>query len=268
MVTQLADLLRWVAAVFAGVAPRRLWSALDRHLPMRDAAAVSGLATMLGGFMTFATTLADANNTWMLTRLAGPPTAGADAVGLVPYGISVLTLFIYLLSTPRGLLSSYLVVTGLLRAIAASVDDPFGDPLLSGADWATVTLFQKNRDERRQIARTRLEGEDAPDVLHTGDWAGLPDADYVVLAARRKEEWHAGAIILTSRDWYTLGVPFDIPTPGGLRTAYPLKKMATVEVVRRGIHYELPRLRTGRSPRPEVCSHKKKAPRSLDPGAS
>ena len=113
MVTQLADLLRWVAAVFAGVAPRRLWSALDRHLPMRDAAAVSGLATMLGGFfygfggfMTFATTLADANNNWMLARLNGPIAPGNEAVGLVPYGVSVLTLFIYLLSTPRGLLSS------------------------------------------------------------------------------------------------------------------------------------------------------------------
>ena len=39
-----------------------------------------------------------------------------------------------------------------------------------------------------------------------------------------------------------LGVPFDIQTPAGLRTAYPLKKMDTVEVVRRGIQYELPRL--------------------------
>jgi hypothetical protein len=38
------------------------------------------------------------------------------------------------------------------------------------------------------------------------------------------------------------GVPFDIETPSGLRTAYPLKKMETVEVVRRGIQYELPRL--------------------------
>ena len=93
MVTLLADMLRWAAAVFAGVAPRRLWPALDRHLPMRAAAAVSGLATMLGGFfygfggfMTFATTLADANNNWMLARLNGPIAPGDEAVGLVPYG--------------------------------------------------------------------------------------------------------------------------------------------------------------------------------------
>jgi hypothetical protein len=31
-------------------------------------------------------------------------------------------------------------------------------------------------------------------------WAGL-DVDYVVLASRRKREWEAGAIILTSSDW-------------------------------------------------------------------
>ncbi len=259
LIRQFVDIAAWLAAVVAGLAPRRLWPSLDRDLPMRRAAAASGLATMIGGFfygfggfMTFATTLADANNNWMLARLAGPPAAGDQAVGFVPYGMSLLTLFIYLFFTPRGLFSSYLVVTGLLRAIAAFVDDPFGDPLLSGVDRAVVMLFRKNRDERRQIARTRLEGAERPDVLQTGEWAGMPDADYIVLAARRKPEWDAGAIILTSSDWYKLGVPFDIQTPFGLRTAYPLKKMETVEVVRRGIHYELPRLRQARTPKSEI----------------
>jgi hypothetical protein len=43
--------------------------------------------------------------------------------------------------------------------------------------------------------------------------------------------------------------PFDMQTPAGLRTAYPLKKMDTVEVVRRGIQYDLPRLRGTSKPR-------------------
>src|SRR4029077_13326975 len=110
MVTQLGDLLRWLLAVIAGVVPRRYWPDLDRHLPVRRAAWLSAVATMLagffygfGGFMTFATTLADANNTWLLQRLSGPPRPGDEAAGLVPYGVSVLTLFIYLLFTPRGL---------------------------------------------------------------------------------------------------------------------------------------------------------------------
>src|SRR5476649_1037083 len=249
-------MLLWLVAVVAGILPRRLWPALERDLPMRSAAGVSGAVTLAAGvavgtrgFFTFATTLADANNNWMLAHLAGTPASYDAAVGLVPYGISVLTFFIFVLFTPTGLFASYLTASGMLRAIGAWFDDPFGDIILTGVDWAVTTMFDTNRRERQQIARRRLEGEDAPDVLRTGEWAGLPDADYVVLAARKKAEWLAGAIILTSSDWYKLGVSFDIQTPAGMRTAYPLKKMETVEVVRRGIQYELPRLPgTQRSP--------------------
>ena len=229
--------------------PRRFWPTFERHLPLRAAAAVSGLVTLLtgffagfGGFITFATRLAGANNDWMLARLAGPPAAGNEVVGLVPYGVSVLTLFLFLFFTPLGLLSLYLTVSGALRAIAAWFDDPSGDFVLTGLDWGATTLFEKNRRERRQIARERLEGAETPDVLQTGAWAKRPDVDYVVLASRRKAAWDPGAIILTSSDWYKLGLAFDIQTPAGMRTAYPLTKMETVEVVRRGIQYELPRL--------------------------
>ena len=78
-------------------------------------------------------------------------------------------------------------------------------------------------------------------MLQTGAWASI-QADYVVLSARRKAEWNPGAIVMTSGDWYKLGDAFDVETPAGLRIAYPLTRMETVEVVRRGIHYELPRL--------------------------
>jgi hypothetical protein len=240
----------WLAAIVFGLLPTRYWPWLERHLPLRRAAAASGVATLLagffygfGGFMTFATALASANNDWMLRKLARPPSANDAAAGLVPYGVSVVTLFIYLFVTPRGLFSTYVVASGALRAISAYLDDPHGDPILTGIDGAVTTLYRKNREERRTIARERREGAATPDVLQTGAWAGLPDIDYVVLASRRKPEWDPGAIILTSTDWYRLGVAFDIQTSAGLRTAYPLKKMDTVEVVRRGIEYELPRLR-------------------------
>jgi len=87
-------------------------------------------------------------------------------------------------------------------------------------------------------------------VLRTGEWADLHGVDYVVLSARRKPEWDAGAVGMTDTDWYRLGVPFDMPTPAGLRTAYPLTKMDAVEVVRRGIRYELPPLRAGNKKAP------------------
>ncbi len=243
-------LILWLVAVVAGLAPRRFWTTLEIHLPLRSAAVVSGLVTLLtgvflgvGGFLAFGGQLAGANNDWMLRQFTVAPARDNAVIGLVPYGMSVVTLFIFLFFTPTGLLALYLMTSGTLRAISAWLDDPMGDPALTSIHWAVTTLFEKNRRERRQIARERLEGANAPDVLRTGEWAGLPGVDYVVLAARKKAEWDAGAIILTSSDWYRLGVPFDLQTPDGLRTAYPLKKMDTVEVVRRGIQYELPRRR-------------------------
>jgi len=197
-----------------------------------------GFFAGFAGFMRFLGWTADANNAWMLKQLA----AGTnDAAAMVPYAFSALSLFYYLLFTPLGLFCTYLVVSGALRAMSGFVDDPRGDFVLSSAHWAATTILSRNRDERARIARERLEGAERPDVLQTGAWAGI-EADYVVLAARRKTEWSPGAIVMTSGDWYKLGTAFDIETPAGLRTAYPLMKMDVVEVVRRGIQYELPRL--------------------------
>jgi len=64
----------------------------------------------------------------------------------------------------------------------------------------------------------------------------------VVIASRRKPEWTKGAIVMTSSDWYRLGEPVDREVNGALRTMYPLTKLEAVEVVRRGIEYELPSL--------------------------
>ncbi len=47
---------------------------------------------------------------------------------------------------------------------------------------------------------------------------------------------------MTSEQWYRLGEPYDLETPAGLRTAYPLTKFDSLEAVRRGIEYELPTL--------------------------
>ena len=248
----------WLAALLVGAAPRPLWRRIDPRLPLHQTAFASGLLTLaigfvvgVPGFFAYAGGLASANNDWMLARLAAPSQAGDSAVGMVPYGISILTFFLYLFFTPRGLFSLYLVASGSLRAIAAFIDpeDALGDPALTGIYRVTAGLASTNKAERTRLTRARLEGEARPDVLQTGEWAGV-DADYVVLASRKKAEWNAGAIIMTSTDWYKLGVPFDIETPAGLRTAYPLTKMEAVEVLRRGIRYELPRL-AGRKLRAE-----------------
>lgn len=116
----------WAATIVAGLAPRRFWPSLETHLPLRSAAAVSGVVTLaagfalgVGGFLAFGTQLAAANNDWMLKRLAAAPAAGDAAVGLVPFGMSVMTLFIFIFFTLTGLISLYLVTSGTLRAISA-----------------------------------------------------------------------------------------------------------------------------------------------------
>jgi hypothetical protein len=245
---------RWIAALVVGAAPRRVWPILERHLPIARTAALAGALTMLtgffagvGGFFSFATGMAGANNSWMLRTLSS---GGPDSAALVPYGMSVVTLFIFVFVTPIGWLSSYLTVSGFLRAVSAWLDDPRGDPLLSLIDGAAVRFVARRRQRSARQARERREGSAAPDVLVPGHALGL-SADYVVLASRRKAEWTAGATIMTSEQWYRLGEPYDLETPVGLRTAYPLTKFVTVEAVRRGIEYELPALsgRGGRGPR-------------------
>lgn len=243
----LADKALWLVALVVAAAPRRVWPSLEPHVPLHSAAPAAGILTFgagfavgIPGFFEFASRQAAANNAWMLRQLAS---AGADTSSpMVPLGMSLLTLFVFLFFTPTGLAALYLVTSGALRGISAWFDDPHGDPLLSGLHWAATTLLRRNRDERQRLARERREGPAAPDVLRTGAWAGLTGVDYLVLASRRKPEWNAGAIILTSGDWYRLGAPFDLETPSGLRTAYPITRMDAVEVVRRGIRYELPPL--------------------------
>jgi hypothetical protein len=234
--------------VAIGWLPKRLWRWVDPPVPMAAAAFPAALVTLaagftlgLNGFLAFAGRMASSQNSWMVSTLDRPNLqVNPYGVALVPYGTSIFTLFGFLFLTPLGLFSLYLMASSAVRAISAWFDDPRGDFLLSAITGAGMSAATTTRRRRRQAARENLEGPEAPDVLRPGSWCGL-EVDYVVLAARRKAEWTEGAIILTSADWYRLGLPFDMDTPAGLRTAYPLKKLETVEVVRRGIEYELPR---------------------------
>ena len=84
-------------------------------------------------------------------------------------------------------------------------------------------------------------------MLVTGTSAGVADADFVVIASRRKPDWDKGAIVVTDDKWFTLGTPFEQQMPGGWRTMYPLKELHHHEVLRRAVRYTLPPLRGGRS---------------------
>ena len=49
----------------------------------------------------------------------------------------------------------------------------------------------------------------------------------------------AGTWVITNDGWFTLGEPFDRPTPNGLRTVYPLTlQTTTLAVHRKGVSYQ------------------------------
>jgi len=282
----MAALVRGVAAVPAGLLPRRRWQSFD-SLPIERLLIVSALATLAGGlaigargFLAYAQRVADglATATFdIATRQAARPPGGTEITTLAPMTFSAFSLAAFLIATPTGWLATYLVVSGVVRAVGALLDDPIGDPLLTGLDSLMTGSRRRARETSSRRARERLEGPETPDLLFTGEWAGAPEADYVVVAARRKPDWTPGTFVITGDKWYTIGHPFDLDLPQGLRTAYPLTEQKVCEVLRRGVAYELPTLRKGmnriqnpefRIQKPEARSRKPPAGNYQTPGRS
>ena len=217
-----------IALPFA-LLPRRRWD--DVNLPVQNVVLASSLLTCLGG-AAFGITGFFAHMAFILAQRewTAPP--------------MMIYVFIgYLIGTWRGVLSLYFTFTGMLRAIGWLVDEPFGDPILTGLD----NLISRGRVSQRQrsarVAREKLEGKDEPDRRYPGEWAGLPDVDFVIVAARRKPGWTKGTWVITDAGWFVLGEPFDRPTPNGLRCIYPLTVQNTLEAVRKSVQYQLPPLR-------------------------
>jgi hypothetical protein len=185
---------------------------------------------------------ADTANTWIFRTIGEHPNVDPESIAIGAVAISSTATFAFLFLTPAGWLTMYLIASGAIRAVSAGVtDDPRGDFVITGIDWILHTTRERASSLRRRAEREKREGVETPDVLATGEWAGL-NADYVVIASRQKPEWTAGAIVMTGTDWYRLGDPLETELPEGLRMLYPLTKLDAAEVLRRGIVYELPRL--------------------------
>jgi hypothetical protein len=223
------SLLDAVGAILASVIPRRHWSRID--LGIADWATFSGVLTLLSGCALG------------ITGYYAYMTRTLESAYFVPSPYMMVSYLGYVFFTPRGLFSLYLVGSGLARAVSAWMDEPFGDPILTGID--TVVHRMRGTRATRAAGRERLrsEGADEPDRRYPGGWADLPNVDFVIVSARRKAGWTAGTFVVTGDGWFTLGEPFDRPTPNGLRTIYPLTTLQTLEVLRKGVPYELPPLR-------------------------
>ena len=194
-------------AILLANLPVRYWSAFDERFPVHRMAWLSGAVTMLAGIgIGMSAFLPYAGDVASQTNQAYINAHGD--LGLLPgAGMTVLPMF--LLTTPLGLLSLYLTGSGFLRAVGAFLaDDPRGDFILTGLDGLV----------RGRIARTR--------------------------AARAKSGWESGAYLVASDGAaHRIGEAFDLDTPAGLRTAYPVTPLTTLEPIRHAIAYKLPRKR-------------------------
>lgn len=241
-----------LGALAVSLLPRRHWRAFD-WLPLHVMAPVAGLLTSVAGaalgirgFFDYLERMRGSAAGSIVEVARQQVTGGLPetaAVSAVPAALWMVAPVAFAFFTPLGLFSIYLVVSGLARAAAGWIDEPFGDPILTGVD----TLFHRLRGTAvtRATERERLavEGADESDRRYAGDWADLPGVDFVIVAARRKTDWTAGTFVVTEDGWFTLGQPFDRPTPNGIRTIYPLTTLQTLEVLRKGVSYELPPLR-------------------------
>lgn len=221
--------MRSFLALVAGFIPRHYWSRLD--LGIADWAVLSGVATLFAGCASG------------ITGYFAYMTRTLDSAYFVPSPYLMVSYFGYVLFTPRGLFSLYLVFSGLARAVSAWIDEPFGDPILTGVDNLIRRLRGSATTRAAERERLAAEGADEPDRRYPGDWADLPGVDFVIVAARRKAGWTAGTMVVTGDGWFTLAEPFDRPTPNGLRIVYPLTALQTLDVLRKGVAYELPPLR-------------------------
>lgn len=217
-------MLAALAAIPAALLPSRWWSRYPT-LQIERFALASALITVLLGF-----TVAIVGYFQFLQS--------GGARGALMYAP-----FVFGLTTPLGLLATYLIFSGIFRTATAFVGDWYGDPLLTAIVTTATSTRARSREEAARADRLRREGIEVPDRLYSGQWAGLPQAEYVVVASRRKEGWDAGVVVLTPDKAYRLGVPFDKSTPGGLRTIYPLTPLELGELIRRSVNYELPPLR-------------------------
>lgn len=232
--------------------PKRYWQSFD--LPVPNMAPLSGFLALFAGFVIgipgyFRHLERMRGQSLSILQISELQVAGklpeTAAISAAPAAIYALAPLSFALTTPVGLLATYLVITSIVRIAASYIDEAHGDPVLTGIDALARRWFGTHRARSERAAREALEGAVEPDRRFDGNWAGLTEVDFVIVTARRKPDWTKGTWVLTPEDgWFVLGEPFDRPTPNGLRTIYPLTLQKTLEPLRKSVEYTFPPLRS------------------------
>jgi hypothetical protein len=233
-----------VAAIPATLLPHRLWDRLPAWLPLESVAFISGILTLFAGaavgipgFLEHAagnTSLANAT----LLEAANRNIAGYSR-GMAQ-GFAGLSIFTFLLLTPKGWVTMYLAGSGAIRAAGGWFDDPLGDPILTGLDHILFRRHEGRQARDEKNTRAALEGPETPDRVVSSATAGIPGCDLVIVTARRKPGWERGVVVYTAQACYRIGDPVERTIAGNLRTLYPLTEHQDFEAIRKSVTYDLP----------------------------
>ena len=241
MIAFASNILRAVAGTAAAMVPRRWWPLLDDYVPASDAAFAASLLTLLAGaavgipaFLAHAGASASLNNdAYVATAMHIP---GDEAA--LPSGLSVLSLFTFVLFTPAGWASSYLVFSGFVRTVGSRFDDPHGDFLLTAADATVRATLRRTGLAHQDRKRRRLEGPAVPDRTVRGVQVGMPSVELVIVASQIKDGWVRGGVVLSDEGAFRIVGVEDKLIGGRLRHLYALARHTDLEVFRQTVQYE------------------------------
>lgn len=229
-----------LTGIFRCLLPARYWQEI------RSGALISILLTFaaggyvgLRGLLAYAGRASEEAARVMLQ--GGVPGSGDQNTQMIAAMQSpVVAALAFFLFTPTGWLADYLVLSAIFRGIALAVDNPWGDPILEGVDRVVRDKSVEVKARQEAEAREKAEGPEVPDqVLECRKFAGK-EADYVVVASRRKEGWTLATTVVVDAVRLRLGEPRDMTIEGRLRTCYPLKVIRDIQVDRRIVHYSWP----------------------------
>lgn len=239
------DLPGLIAGLLAAFLPHRRWRALPVWILTERAAFASGLITFFAGaaigvpgFLEHAGASVSFLNETIVRE--AQRTAAVDYNRGMVQGFAGLSIFTFLLLTPTGLLTLYLLISGGIRMAGAWFEDPVGDPLLTAIDYGLAGGHERHRRERARRNRETLEGPEVADRVVTPASAGLPECDLVIVSSRQKPGWERGVTVFTADAAYRIGEPVEKTIAGRLRTLYPLTAHRDLEAVRKSVHYDLP----------------------------
>jgi hypothetical protein len=245
------DALSFLGAMAGTILPYRYWERLPDSFPLRSGAFASALVTFffgasigIPGFLEHVGYVASETNAATIRLAEQQIAAGMHpddprAAKVLP-GVHILSFFTFLLLTPKGWATMYLMGSGSLRLASVWFDDPIGDPLLTLVDGKVLKRVDRRHAERARVTREQLEGPETPDRVVSSEKAGIPGCDLVIVAARAKPGWSRGVVVYTAETCYRIGDPVERTIAGNLRTLYPLTEHTDLEAVRRSVDYDLP----------------------------